>query len=37
MEDTVEYIRDGKTITKDDQEIELAGLPNYVQILEGSV
>ncbi|MCJ8985696.1 YfdQ family protein [Acinetobacter baumannii] len=37
MEDTVEYIRDGKTITKDDQEIELAGLPEYVQILEGSV
>ncbi|EMP1643075.1 DUF2303 family protein [Acinetobacter baumannii] len=37
MEDTVEYIRDGKTITKDGKEIEFSGLPEYVQILEGSV
>lgn len=37
MEDTVEYIRDGKTIEKDGKEIELKGLPEYVQILEGSV
>ena len=37
MEDTVDYIRNGKTILKDDQEVELPGVPEYVTILEGSV
>ncbi|MCU4406677.1 YfdQ family protein [Acinetobacter junii] len=37
MEDTIDYIRNGKTILKDDQEVELPGVPKYVTILEGSV
>ena len=37
MEDTIDYIRNGKTILKDDQEVELPGVPEYVTILEGSV
>ncbi|MEJ5205458.1 DUF2303 family protein [Acinetobacter junii] len=37
MEDTIDYIRNGKTILKDDQKVELPGVPEYVTILEGSV
>lgn len=37
MEDTVEYIRNGKTILKDDQEVLLPSVPTYVTILEGSL
>lgn len=37
MEDTVEYIRNGKTILKDDQEVLLPSVPAYVTILEGSL
>ncbi|VXA58247.1 conserved hypothetical protein [Acinetobacter proteolyticus] len=37
MEDTVDYIRNGKTITKGEDQVELPGVPEYVTILEGSV
>lgn len=37
MEDTVDYIRNGKIITKGDEQVELPGVPEYVTILEGSV
>lgn len=37
MEDTVDYIRNGKTINNGDDQVELPGVPEYVTILEGSV
>lgn len=37
MEDTVDYIRSGKTIENGDDQVELPGVPEYVTILEGSV
>ena len=38
MEDTVTYIREGKTITSPDSSeiIQLPGVPDYINILEGS-
>ncbi|EIB6856897.1 DUF2303 family protein [Acinetobacter baumannii] len=37
MEDTVEYVRHGKTVGNDEVQGQLSGIPPYVQILEGSV
>ena len=37
MEDTVEYVRHGKTVGNDEVQGKLNGIPSYVQILEGSV
>ncbi|SSP30580.1 Uncharacterized conserved protein [Acinetobacter pittii] len=37
MEDTVEYVRHGKTVGNDEVQGQLNGIPSYVQILEGSV
>lgn len=37
MEDTVEYIRNGKTIENNDEQVVLPGVPEYVTILEGSI
>ncbi|MCK0923711.1 YfdQ family protein [Acinetobacter pittii] len=37
MEDTVEYVRHGKTVGNDEVQGQLSGIPSYVQILEGSV
>lgn len=36
MEDTVTYIRDGKNVVIDEEEVLLPGVPSFVTILEGS-